>query len=58
MDNYDRFVEFDAEMERRLEQLPVCDCCGEPIQDEYRWEIGNEVYCERCANDLFRVSND
>lgn len=47
-----------AMKEALLERLPKCDSCGEPIQDEYLWEIGGDVYCERCATDTFRKSND
>lgn len=51
----DRWIDMQEAM---LEKLPKCDFCGEPIQDEYLWEIGGEVYCERCAADTFRKSND
>ena len=46
-----------AMKEALLERLPKCDSCGEPIQDEFLWEIGGEVYCEECAKDRLRVTN-
>ena len=28
------FDRYDAEQESRLEELPICECCGKPIQQE------------------------
>lgn len=49
-DNYDRFEQYDAEREKALWGLPECDCCGEPIQSEYYYEIDGEKICEACLN--------
>ena len=38
--------------DHETDDLPVCDCCGEPITDECLYEIGNEVWCERCVDGL------
>lgn len=56
------FAEFlYEEAERRNsnyeETCPHCSNCGEPIYDDYAWEINGEVYCEDCMND-FRVSTE
>lgn len=48
------FERYDSEQQRQLEKLPVCDCCDEPIQDDYCYEIGDELFCEECMNDTFR----
>ena len=48
------FDRWDREQTDRLNSLPKCDICGEPIQDEYMYEIGGDRYCESCMNDLFR----
>jgi formylmethanofuran dehydrogenase subunit E len=53
-DNYDAFRRHDAEQEEWLSKRPVCEYCGEPIQDDYLYKIGGELYCEECMNDLFR----
>ena len=45
-----------AEQERELEQLPICDCCGEPIQDLFCYEINDEIICEECLNEHYRKS--
>ena len=44
-----------ADQEQELEKYPKCAQCGEPITDEYMYEIDGEYYCEECMNDLFRV---
>ena len=53
-DNYDAFVIHDAKQEDWLNKRPVCEECGEHIQDEYLFEIAGVIYCEECVNDLFR----
>ena len=53
-DNYDLFVQHDAEQEKRLAELPECCECGERIQDEYCFEINDEYICEECLNDNHR----
>lgn len=51
-DNYDRFEEHDAEQERMLRKRPVCDCCGEYIQDESFHRIFGEAICDRCLDGM------
>lgn len=53
-DNLDRWEMHDAEQERELAKLPKCDICGEHIQDEYCYEIHNELFCEHCMVEYFR----
>jgi hypothetical protein len=48
MDNYERWERHNDEQERLLEQLPKCDYCEEPIQDEYAYRIDNELICQEC----------
>ena len=48
------FERFDAEQERRLEQLPVCADCEEHIQDEEAYYINGEWICERCIDSYRR----
>lgn len=42
------FMAHDAEQERKLEQLPRCSECDEPIQDDFCYEINDELVCENC----------
>ena len=52
-DNYDLFVAHDAEQERKLEQLQICDCCGEPIQQEKAVYYNDQWCCEECESDFW-----
>ena len=54
MDIYDLWQLHDDEQERQLKELPVCDYCCEPVQDEYYYQIDDEVICARCMNEQFR----
>ena len=56
-DNYDLWEAHDREQEEALEDLPKCDWCGEPIQSEYLYSIGNEIVCEDCMEEC-KVSVD
>ena len=39
-------------------ELPVCTCCGEVIQDDFYYEIDDEILCEECLKDNYRKSVD
>lgn len=49
-DNYDLWLEHDRKQQEKINKLPVCDCCGEPIMDDYYFEDinGYAVICEEC----------
>ena len=49
-DNYDIYEAHEAERERRLEELPKCDICGEPIQEEYYYLIKGDKICPDCLD--------
>ena len=42
------FDAWDAEQNKRLEQLPVCADCDEHIQDVEAYYIHGEWICEQC----------
>lgn len=42
---------YSAEQDERLERRPVCDFCGEHIQDEYYYCIGGKNICPSCLED-------
>ena len=48
-DNYGLFLEHEAEMEKKLMKMPICACCKEHIQGEYRYRIGDKLYCQDCV---------
>lgn len=43
----DAEVYFDR-LETQRQQLPKCDCCGEPIQDEFCYEFDGDLICDEC----------
>ena len=58
MDVYDLWQLHDDEQEKHLKELPVCDYCGEPVQDEYYYQINDEVICTKCMNEQFRKETE
>lgn len=50
-DSYDVWRAYESEKERRLAKLPVCDICGEPIQDGYYYDICDMTICPTCMAD-------
>ena len=44
----------EREQEAWLNSRPVCDVCGEPIQDEYFYKPEDEIMCESCFRDYVR----
>ena len=48
VDNYEQWKRHDAAQQKKLDELPLCECCEEPIQDEYGYRIGNELICQEC----------
>lgn len=50
---------YDVELQRELAKLPVCDCCGEPIQDDRYYDIGSEILCKECLDSNYlRFTSD
>jgi hypothetical protein len=43
--DYDRWLEAN---ERWLESRPVCKWCGEHIQEEHAYQVGDDLVCESC----------
>ena len=52
------FEAYDRQQEEQLERLPVCEICGEPIQDEHLYLINDEFVCEKCLIRDFRKNTD
>jgi formylmethanofuran dehydrogenase subunit E len=54
-DNPERdFLRHDAEQQRKLDRLPKCAYCGEPITTEECYEIGGNLLCPDCLVDRHR----
>lgn len=52
VDNYDLWVAHDNDMQRELENFPLCECCGEPIQQDTAVRINGDWYCDDCLDNL------
>lgn len=48
------FDRYDAEQQKQLEKRPKCSMCDEPIQNDFLYEINDEVICENCLEQNFR----
>ena len=46
------FNRWDGEQERRLEQLPCCEECGERIQQEDAVRLNGKWYCDECLREF------
>ena len=55
-DYNDLYDQYEAEQERRLDKLPVCSCCDEPIQDESAVVFNDEWICDDCLKNYYRRS--
>lgn len=49
--DYDRW---DADQARKIEKLPVCADCGEPVMDDHYYLINDEVICPDCLESGYR----
>ncbi len=51
------FDRHDREQAKRLAELPVCDVCDDPIQEDFYFEINGENICECCMDRFFKKEN-
>lgn len=56
-DPLDLFLEHDRDREEWLESRPVCDDCGEHIQEDHYYRFNDEIICPDCI-DNYRVDID
>jgi len=49
------YAAYSAHQQAELNKLPRCSHCDEPIQDDFCFEINDELICESCLNDNYRV---
>ena len=47
------FERHEAEQEKQLMKLPICSCCGEPIQQEKAIYYNDQWCCENCEYDFW-----
>lgn len=48
------FDAWDREQNKRLAELPECEDCGNPIQDEEAYYINGGWICESCMEEYKR----
>ena len=53
-DPHDDFDRLDREQAAQEAELPKCDICDHPIQDDHYYEINGDHICPGCLNDHFR----
>ena len=53
-DAFKDFDRYDARQRTELDKQPRCIECKHPIQDEYCYEINDELICEECLKDNHR----
>lgn len=58
IDNYDVWEAHDIELERRRMRRPVCDDCGEHIQEETAFLINGNWICEKCMDNYREIVED
>lgn len=52
------FERYDREQQKELEKLPVCEYCGEPIQQEEAVYHNGQWCCEDCESDFWNDIRD
>lgn len=57
-DNYDAYRQHEAEQEKWLKRRPQCINCGEPIQDDFLYDVNGDLFCEECMTETFRRSTE
>lgn len=57
-DNYSQWEERERQHEAWLRTRPVCCSCGDPIQEDFCYEINGECFCEMCLDNHFMVDLD
>ena len=53
-DNYTRWEQHDREQQAKLDKLPICDCCQEPIQQEKAIYYNDQWCCEECESEFWQ----
>ena len=52
------YYNFETQQEKALQKLPLCNECGEHIQDDYCYVINDEVICEDCMSNYRKPIDD
>lgn len=52
------FDRYDRQQNADLDKRPLCCFRGDPIQDDFYYEINGEYFCEDCLDMHFRKAVD
>lgn len=53
-DNYDLWKAHEWKQAQELKKCPVCETCGEPIQEDVYFEDEDGKFCEDCWHEHVR----
>ena len=52
------FESYQRDLDECIERYPICECCGEHIQDEQLYYIDGRYFCEECIEDCHRYTDE
>lgn len=52
------FDRYDAMQSKKLNELPVCCECDQPIQDDECYEFDGELICPQCLKDNHQMHTE
>lgn len=55
IDNYDLWKMHDIEESIQIDELPLCEVCGQPIMQGEAIYYNDCWYCEECENEAWAV---
>lgn len=58
-DNFDFYEQEEKRLAALLMKCPICEWCGEPIQEDYAFRIHGDLVCQHCIEDAKEnIDND
>lgn len=55
-DNFSQWEFHEAKKEEWLRTRPVCEHCGQPIQEDWLFDVNGVLYHPACAAEVFERS--
>jgi Zn finger protein HypA/HybF involved in hydrogenase expression len=55
IDNFALWEAQDREEQERLDRLPLCECCNQPIQQEKAVYYNDQFFCEDCESEAWEA---
>lgn len=54
MKEYDYYSAHERDQAKWLRSRPVCPACGQPIQEDYQYDLDDGNLCQECAERWLR----